>query len=120
MASTSPNCKKMERALSADLKRVASSFNNGEADSMHIQLLSNDSSLGDAHIQVPEGQIARDAVHAAYATTFTAHQMKRLVVCMAGDEIDMESSFEANGIEDGARLEVCHMLCPCLCIWHCY
>ena len=47
----------MERALSTDLERVASSFNNGEADSMNIQLLSNDSSLGDAQIQVPEGQI---------------------------------------------------------------
>ena len=109
----------MERVLSTDLERVASSISNdGEADSMHIQLLSNDSSLGDAHIRVPEGQIARDAVQAAYAT-LTADQMKRLVVCMAGDEIDMESSFEANGIEDGARLEVCLMLCPCLCIWHC-
>ena len=110
---------KMERVLSTDLERVASSISNdGEADSMNIQLLSNDSSLGDAHIRVPEGQIARDAVQAAYAT-LTADQMKRLVVCMAGDEIDMESSFEANGIEDGARLEVCLMLCPCLCIWHC-
>ena len=83
-----------------------------------IQLLSNDSSLGDAYIRVPEGQIARDAIQAAYAT-LTPQQMKRLVVCMAGDEIDMESSFEANGIEDGARLEVCLMLCPCLCMWHC-
>merc|ERR1711965_347472 len=70
-----------------------------------IQLLSNDSSLGDAHIRVPEGQIARDAIQAAYAS-LTADQIKRLVVCMGGDEIDMESSFEANGIEDGARLEV--------------
>ena len=84
---------------------------------MNIQLLSNDSSLGDAQIRVPEeGQVVRDAVQAAYVT-LTADQMKRLVVCMAGDEIDMGSSFEANGIEDGARLEVCLMLC--LSIWHC-
>ena len=110
---------KMERALSTDLERVASSISNdGEAVSMNIQLLSNDSSLGDAQIRVPEGQIARDAIQAAYAT-LTADQMKRLVVCMGGDEIDMESSFEANGIEDGARLEVCRMLYPYLCIWHC-
>ena len=88
---------------------------SNEGTIIDIQLLSNDSSLGDAHIRVPEGQIARDAVQAAYVT-LTPH---RLVVCMAGDEIDMESSFEANGIEDGARLEVCRMLCPCLCIWHC-
>ena len=109
----------MEEALSADLERVASSKSeNDEANFMNIQLLSNDSSLGDAQIRVQEGQVARDAVQAAYAT-ITADQMKRLVVCMAGDEIDMESSFEANGIEDGARLEVCLMLCPCLCIWHC-
>ena len=108
-----------EAALSADHERVASSKSeNDEANFMNIQLLSNDSSLGDAHIRVPEGQIARDAIQAAYAT-LTADQMKRLVVCMGGDEIDMESSFEANGIEDGARLEVCLMLCPCLCIWHC-
>ena len=94
-------------------------MSNDEASFRNIQLLSNDSSLGDAHIRVPEGgQIARDAIQAAYAT-LTADQMKRLVVCMAGDEIDMESSFEANGIEDGARLEVCLMLCPCLCIWYC-
>merc|ERR1711981_84185 len=78
---------------------------SNEGTIIDIQLLSNDSSLGDAHIRVPEGQIARDAIQAAYAT-LTADQMKRLVVCMAGDEIDMESSFEANGIEDGARLEV--------------
>ena len=80
---------------------------------MHIQLLSNDSSLGDAHIRVPaEGQIARDAIEAAYATTLTACQMKRLVVSMAGEEIDMETDFVSNGIEDGARLEVCIiMLC---------
>ena len=109
----------MEEALSADLERVASSKSqNNEANSMNIQLFSNDSSLGDAQIRVQEGQVARDAVQAAYAT-ITADQMKRLVVCMAGDEIDMESSFEANGIEDGARLEVCLMLCPCLRIWHC-
>ena len=108
----------MERALSTDLERVASSMSN-EGSFLDIQLLSNDSSLGDAHIRVPErGQIAGDAIQSAYAT-LTADQMKRLVVCMAGDEIDMESSFEANGIEDGARLEVCLMLCPCLCIWHC-
>ena len=107
----------MERPLSADLERVSSAMSN-EGAIISIQLLSNDSSLGDAHIRVPEGQIARDAIQAAYAT-LTPHQIERLVVCMAGDEIDMESSFEANGIEDGARLEVCRMLCPCLCIWHC-
>ena len=108
-----------EEALSADLERVASSkCQNNEANSMNIQLFSNDSSLGDAQIRVQEGQVARNAIQAAYAT-ITADQMKRLVVCMAGDEIDMESSFEANGIEDGARLEVCLMLCPCLSIWHC-
>ena len=94
----------MERALSADLERVSSAMSN-EGTIIDIQLLSNDSSLGDAHIRVPEGQIARDAIQAAY-TTLAPHQMKGLVVCMAGDEIDMESSFEANGIEDGARLEV--------------
>ena len=107
----------MERALSADLERVSSAMSN-EGTIIDIQLLSNDSSLGDAHIRVPEGQIARDAIQAAYAT-LAPHQMKRLVVCMGGDEIDVESSFEANGIEDGARLEVCLMLCPCLCTWHC-
>ena len=107
----------MEQALSADLERVSSSKSN-EGVTISIQLLSNDSSLGDAHIRVPEGQIARDAIQAEYAT-LAPHLMKRIVVCMAGDEIDMESSFEANGIEDGARLEVCRMLCPCLCIWHC-
>ena len=108
----------MERALSADVERVSSAMSN-EGTIISIQLLSNDSSLGDAQIRVPEGgQIARDAIQSAYAT-LTADQMKRLVVCMGGDEIDMESSFEANGIEDGARLEVCLMLCPCLCIWHC-
>ena len=107
----------MEEALSTDLERVASSKSqNNEANSMNIQLFSNDSSLGDAQIWVPEGgQIARDAIQSAY-TTLTADQMERLVVCMAGDEIDMELSFEANGIEDGARLEVCLMLCSCLCI----
>ena len=84
-----------------------------------IQLLSNDSSLGDAQIRVPEGgQIARDAIQAAYAT-LAPHQMKRLVVCMAGDEIDMESSFEANGIEDGARLEVCVVMMAYLFKCHC-
>ena len=107
----------MERALSTDLERVASSMSS-EGNIINVQLLSADSSLGDAHIRVPEGQIARDAIQAAYAT-LAPHQMKGLVVCMGGDEIDMESSFEANGIEDGARLEVCLMLCPCLCIWHC-
>ena len=89
-----------------------------EGTIINIQLLSTDSSLGDAYIRVPEGQIARDAIQAAY-DTLTEDQMKRLVVSMAGDEIDMESSFEANGIEDGARLEVWLILCPCLCIWHC-
>ena len=83
-------------------------MSNGEADYLNIQLLSHDSSLGDAHIQVPaEGKIARDAIEAAYATTLTVDQMKRLVVCMAGEEIDMETDFVSNGIEDGARLEVC-------------
>ena len=94
----------MEQVLSADPERVSSAMSD-EGPIISIQLLSNDSSLGDAYIRVPEGQIARDAIQAAYAT-FAPHQMKRLVVCMAGDEIDMESSFEANGIEDGARLEV--------------
>ena len=109
----------MERALSTDLERVSSAMSN-EGVTISIQLLSNDSTLGDAYIRVPAGgQIARDAIQAAYAATLPADQMKRLVVCMAGDEIDMESSFEANGIEDGARLEVCLMLCPCLCIWQC-
>ena len=107
----------MERALSADVERVSAAMSI-EGTIISIQLLSNDSSLGDAYTRVPEGQIARDAIQAAYAT-LTADQIKRLVVCMGGDEIDMESSFEANGIEDGARLEVCLMLCPCLCIWHC-
>ena len=108
----------MERALSADLERVSSSMSNGETTHLNIQLLSNDSSLGDAHIQVPaEGEITRDAIEAAYATTLTAGQMKRLVVSMAGEEIDMETDFASNGIEDGARLEVCIVLNPCLC--HC-
>ena len=98
----------MERSLSADLERVASSMSNDEASFLNIQLLSNDSSLGDAHIRVPEeGQIARDAIQIAYATTLTADQFKRLVVRMAGEEIDMEADFFSNGIEDGARLEVC-------------
>ena len=105
----------MERALSADLERVTSSMINDEDTFVNVQLLSNDSSLGNAQIRVPEGQIARDAIQSAYAT-LTADQMKRLVVCLAGDEIDMESSFEANGVEDGARLEVRLMLCTCLCI----
>ena len=97
----------MERALSSDLERVASSMSN-EGSFLNIQLLSNDSSLGDAHIRVPlEGQLARDAIEAAYATTLTEYQMKRLVVSMAGEEIDMEADFFSNGIEDGARLEVC-------------
>ena len=90
----------MERALSADVKRVASSFN--KAVSMHIQLLSNDSSLGDAQIQVSEGQIVGDAIQAAYPDL----PMKRVVVSMGGEEIDMELTFSENGIEDGARLEV--------------
>ena len=101
----------MERALSADLERVSSAMSN-EGPIISIQLLSNDSSLGDAYIRVPEGQIARDAIQAAY-TTLKPGQIRRLGVCMGGDEIDMESSFEANGIEDGARLEVCLMLCVC-------
>ena len=106
----------MERALSADVERVSSAMSN-EGMIISIQLLSNDSSLGDAYIRVPEGQIARDAIQAAYAT-LAPHQMKRLVVCMAGDEIDMESSFEANGIEDGARLEVCVVMMTYLFICH--
>ena len=58
----------MERALSADLERVASSMSNDEASFLNIQLLSNDSSLSDAHIRVcPEGQIIGDAVQAAAA-----------------------------------------------------
>ena len=80
---------------------------SNEGNIINVQLLSNDSSLGDAHIQVPaEGQLTRDAIEAAYATTLTAGQMKRLVVSMAGEEIDMETDFVSNGIEDGARLEV--------------
>ena len=97
---------KMERVLSTDLERVASSINNDsdgeEADSMHIQLLSNDSSLGDAQIQVSEGQIVGDAIQAAYPDL----RMKRVMVSMGGEEIDMELTFSENGIEDGARLEV--------------
>ena len=96
---------KMERVLSTDLERVASSINNdsdGKADSMHIQLLSNDSSLGDAQIQVSEGQIVGDAIQAAYPDL----RMKGVMVSMGGEEIDMELSFSENGIEDGARLEV--------------
>ena len=107
----------MEQFLSADLERVSSAMSN-DGMIISIQLLCNDSRLGDAHIRVPEGQIARDAFQAAYAT-LTPHQIERLVVCMAGEEIDMEADFFSNGIEDGARLEVCLMLCPCLCIWHC-
>ena len=104
----------MERALSDDLERVASSRSN-EGNIVNVQLLSNDSSLGDAHIRVPaEGQITRDAIEAAYATTLTAGQMKRLVVSMAGEEIDMETDFVSNGIEDGARLEVCIIIMLCL------
>ena len=106
----------MERALSADLERVASSINNdsdGEADSMNIQLLSNDSSLDDAQIQVPEGQIVGDAIQAAYPDL----QMKGVVVSMGGEEIDMELSFSENGIEDGARLEV---EAPTHLFWHCF
>ena len=52
-------------------------------------------------------KIVHDAIEAAYATTLTKAQMKRLVVSMAGEEIDMETDFVSNGIEDGARLEVC-------------
>ena len=98
----------MERAISADLERVASSFNKGEVDSMVIQLLSNDSSLGDAQIQVSEGQIVGDAIQAAYPDL----QMKGVVVSMGGEEIDMELSFSDNGIADGARLEVEASPCP--------
>ena len=59
--------------------------------------------------------MARDAIQAAYAS-LSADQMKRLVVSMAGEEIDMETDFVSNGIEDGARLEVCIiMLCVLLC-----
>ena len=52
-------------------------MSDDESAILSIQLLSNDSSLGDAHIQVPaEGQITRDAIEAAYATTLTKAQMK--------------------------------------------
>ena len=80
---------------------------SNDGNIINVQLLSADSSLGNAHIRVPDGQIARDAIEAAYTTTLTADQMKRLVVSMAGEEIDMEADFVSNGIEDGARLEVC-------------
>ena len=92
-------------SLCADLERVASSFNNdsdGEADSMNIQLLSNVSGLGDAQIQVSEGQIVGDAIQAAYPDL----RMKAVLVSTGGEEIDMELTFSENGIEDGARLEV--------------
>ena len=69
---------------------------------MNIHLLSNDSSLGDAHIRIPEGQIVGDAIQAAYPDL----QMKGVLVSMGGEEIDMELNFSENGIEDGARLEV--------------
>ena len=88
----------MERVLSADLERVASSMSADEENFLNIQLLSIDSSLSDAHIRVPEGQIARDAIQAAYAT-LTVDQMRRIVVTMAGEEIDMAMSFSSNGIE---------------------
>ena len=101
----SADLQKMERALSTDLERVASSMSN-EGNIINVQLLSVNSSLSDAHIRVPEGQIAGDAIQVAYAT-LTTDQFKRLVVRMAGDEIDMEADFFSNGIEDGARLEVC-------------
>ena len=91
----------MEQALSADLERVSSAMSD-EGMSISIQLLSNDSSLGDAQIQVSEGQIVGDAIQAAYPDL----QMKGVMVSMGGEEIDMELSFSDNGIEDGARLEV--------------
>ena len=94
----------MERALSADVERVSSAMSI-EGTIISIQLLSNDSSLGNAHIRVPEGQIAHDTFQTAYAT-LTNDQLNRLVVSMAGEEIDLSTSFEDNGIEDGARLEV--------------
>ena len=101
--------------MEADLERVSSSMSN-EDSLLNIQLLSADSCLGDAYIRVPEGQIARDAIQAEYAT-LTPHQMKGLVVSMAGEEIDMETDFVSNGIEDGARLEVCIItLCPFPCV----
>ena len=93
---------KMEKALSADLERVVSSMSNDDTSFLNIQLLSNDSSLGDAQIQVSEGQIVGDAIQAAYPD----RQMKGVMVSMGGEEIDMELSFSENGIEDGARLEV--------------
>ena len=69
---------------------------------MNIQLLSNDSGLGDAQIRVSEEQIVGDAIQAVHPD----RQMNRVVVSMGGEEIDMELSFSDNGIEDGARLEV--------------
>ena len=78
---------------------------SSEGNIINVQLLSADSSLGDAHIRVREGQIAHDTFQAAYAT-LTNDQLNRLVVSMGGEEIDLSTSFEDNGIEDGARLEV--------------
>ena len=95
----------MERALSADVERVSSAMSN-KGMIIDIQLLSNDSSLGDAHIRVPEGQIVGDAIQAAFPS-LTAYQiMERLVVLMGNAEIDMAESFILNDIQDGARLEV--------------
>ena len=104
------------RALSADLERVASSISNdNEAGLLSIELFSNDSSLGDAHIRVPEGQLVYDAIQAAFPSLRADETMKRLMVFMGDEEMEMNSSFAENGIDDGARLEVCTTgCCPCL------
>ena len=86
---------------------MASSISNDdEAGLLSIELRTNDSSLGDAHIRVPEGQLVYDAIQAAFPSLRADQIMKRLMVFMGDEEMEMNSSFAENGIDDGARLEV--------------
>jgi len=93
-----------QKLLDGDLDRVASSYSDqadyAPAESLQITLLANN---GSCVITVYGHEAVGEAVQRAY----DLHSAQGLTVALLGGyEVDAMASFEANGLEDGARLEV--------------
>jgi len=95
----------MGEVLGEDFERDASSYSDAASSrgkTMTITLLPDDADS--ITITVQSNRIVQDIIQATMK--FSAAQIRSVTVSLGGEAVEMLMSFEENGIEDGARLEV--------------
>ena len=96
------NMDDLEEALEADLSRVSSTMSNQDQGELMNIIIASDYADDGCIVEVRSVENVAESTRKALDLSET----REFVVLMGEDELDLEESFEANGVADGARLMV--------------